>query len=77
MKNKLKVKGKVKFLDFEGGFWGIVSEDGKEYRPVAMPEQLKHDGEAVEVTVRLVDEGMSIHMWGEPVRIVAFHTIGG
>jgi hypothetical protein len=76
MKKKFKVQGKVKYLDFEGGFWGIVGDDGKEYRPVAMPEQLKHDGEAIEVTVRSVDEGMSIHMWGEPVKIVAFHTIG-
>jgi hypothetical protein len=23
--------GTVRFLDFEGGFWGIISEDGKNY----------------------------------------------
>jgi len=77
MKNKFKITGHVKYLDFEGGFWGIVGDDGKEYRPVSMPNQLKHDGEAVEVTVRPVEEGMSMHMWGEPVKVIAFHTIGG
>lgn len=72
---KIKIKGTVKHLDLEGGFWGIVAENGKEYRPVNMPEQLKHDGEAVEVTLKGVEEEMSLHMWGEPVKVVSFHTL--
>lgn len=76
MNNKIKIIGHVKYLDFEGGFWGVIGNDGKEYRPVNMPNQLKHDGEAVEITARPAEEEMSIHMWGEPVKIVAFHTIG-
>lgn len=77
MKRKsIKIKGKVKYLEFEGGFWGIVGEDGQEYRPVNMPEQLKHDGESVEVTARPAEGAMSMHMWGQPIKITAFHTLG-
>lgn len=72
---KIKIKGTVKHLDLEGGFWGIVAENGKEYRPVNMPEQLKHDGEAVVVTLKGVEEEMSLHMWGEPVKVISFHTL--
>ena len=72
----MKVKGKVKHLNMEGGFWGIVGDDGKEYRPVNMPEQLKKDGAAVEVRLRHVEEEMSLYMWGEAVEVTGFHTLG-
>ncbi|MBV6656109.1 MAG: hypothetical protein KI786_20255 [Mameliella sp.] len=72
---KIKIKGTVKYLNMEGGFWGIVSADGQEFRPVEMPEQLKHDGEAVEVTLLPVEEEMSLYMWGQPVKLITFHTL--
>ena len=59
MENKFNITGHVKYLDFEGGFWGIIGDDGKEYRPVSMPNQLKHDGEAVEVTVRPAEDPLA------------------
>ncbi|WP_421948026.1 hypothetical protein [Phaeodactylibacter xiamenensis] len=74
MKN-IRIKGTIKHVKLEGGFWGIVADDGREYRPVQMPEQLKHDGESVEVTLKPEEEEMSIHMWGQPVKVVSFHTL--
>jgi len=64
-----KIKGKAKFVDLGTGFWGIVGEDGKEYLPMPMPEQLKFEGHSVECRAVKID-AMNMFMWGETVRIV-------
>jgi len=70
----MRIKGKVVYQNLEMGFWGIVASNGKKYRPVNMPEQLKTEGAEVSLIVKEVDE-MSFIMWGTPVRIVSFHTL--
>jgi hypothetical protein len=70
---KHHIHGTVSFQHLGTGFWGIIDENGKEWRPVNMPEQLKKAGKLVTVTVKEVDE-MSIFMWGTPVEIVKFNT---
>ena len=69
-----RITGKVVYQDFSGGFWGILGDDGKEYRPVHMPNQLKKKGARISVLIKKVKEGVSIFMWGEPVKIVSFST---
>ncbi len=69
-----RISGKVVYENISGGFWGIVADNGKEYRPVEMPNQLKQKGARVSVVLKKVDEGMSIFMWGEPVEIISFTT---
>ena len=69
-----RVTGKVVYQSLSGGFWGIVGDNGKEYRPIHMPNQLKKKGARVSVVIKKANEGMSIFMWGEPVRIVSFTT---
>lgn len=71
----MKIKGKVVYLNLEGGFWGIVDQSGEQWRPVNMPEQLKAEGKEVEIKAREVEEDMSIFMWGTPVRILSFQTL--
>jgi hypothetical protein len=73
MKSK-RINGTVTYQNLATGFWGIVDENGKEWRPVNMPEQLKQKGKKVTVTIREVEEGMSIFMWGTPVEVVGFDT---
>ena len=70
----MKIKGKVVYQKLEGGFWGVVDQDAREWRPVNMPEQLKQEGKEVDLKVKEVDEEMSIFMWGAPVRILSFQT---
>jgi len=73
MKSK-SITGTVTYQNLGTGFWGIIDEKGNEWRPVHMPEQLKQEGKKVTVTIREVEEGMSIFMWGTPVEVVGFHT---
>lgn len=72
----MKIKGKVVYQNLEMGFWGIEDAKGNQWRPIKMPEQLKHDGKEVEVKARKVEEGMSMIMWGTPIEIIAFETLG-
>jgi hypothetical protein len=74
VKKKQTIEGLVAYQDISGGFWGIVGKDGRQWRPVNMPEQLKVEGKAVRLTIQEADEAFSIFMWGTPVKILTFHT---
>ncbi|MCB0522801.1 MAG: hypothetical protein R2830_11750 [Saprospiraceae bacterium] len=73
MKSKT-ITGKVTYQQLATGFWGIVDDQGGEWRPINMPEQLKTEGKKVTVKVREAEEGFSIFMWGTPVEILSFGT---
>lgn len=70
-----RINGTVSYQNFSGGFYGIVADNGTEYRPVNMPEQLKKNGARVSVVVAKSREEVSMFMWGEAVRIISFHTL--
>jgi len=56
-------KGTVVHLSFEGGFYGIAADDGKNYDPINMPQEFKVDGLRVQFTANLTNY-LSYHMWG-------------
>ena len=68
------INGKVTYIQLGTGFWAIIGNDGKEWRPVNMPEQLKVEGKEVNVKAKEIEEEMSIFMWGTPVKIIRFNT---
>ncbi|MDQ3017131.1 MAG: hypothetical protein M3R25_10505 [Bacteroidota bacterium] len=70
----MNIKGKVVYLSFEGGAYGIVDADGRKFLPLNMPNQLKKDGADVVCKVRPADAETMI-MWGEPVIIESFETL--
>lgn len=71
----MKLKATVRYLDLEGGFWGLIDQDNNKFRVINMPEQLKKDGAIVNVTIKPVNEDASIQMWGQAVKITGFHTL--
>ena len=72
----MKIEGKVVFLSFEGGAYGIIDASGRKFLPVNMPNQLKKEGANVVCKVRPADVE-TMMMWGEPVYIESFETISG
>lgn len=70
----MKIKGTVKYQQLEGGFWSIIGADNKEYAPIEFPEQLKLEGAKVSIRAAEYD-GMTLRMWGTPIRILSFHTL--
>jgi L-ascorbate metabolism protein UlaG (beta-lactamase superfamily) len=68
--------GQIKFLNIEGGFYGILADDGQKFDPLNLPAQFKKDGLRVRFAVK-VKEGMaSFHMWGKIVEIVNIEIAG-
>jgi hypothetical protein len=67
--------GIIKFLDFEGGFYGIVGDDGRRYDPENLDRSFRVDGLRVRFTVRVIQDRFSVHMWGTPVSIVSMQKL--
>ena len=72
---KKTVTGKVVYQNLGMGFWGIEDTKGNQWRPVNMPEQLKHEGKEITVEIKEMEEDMSMFMWGVAVKIVSFSTL--
>ncbi len=65
----MRITGTIVHNDIEGGFWGIVGDDGAKYRPVdGLPEAVQTDGLRVEAEVEPVTV-LSFAMWGRSVRL--------
>jgi len=64
----LQGTGTIRYVDLEGGFYGLVAEDGTKYDPTPLPESLRVDGLRVRFRATKTDE-MTTRMWGTPVEI--------
>jgi hypothetical protein len=66
--------GTVIYLGFEGGFFGIVGDDGKHYDPINMSQEFQVDGLRVHFTANYTNQG-SYHGWGYIVRLVSIQRL--
>lgn len=64
------INGTVKYIEVEGGFYGIITQDGTQLDPVNLPEEFQEDGLEVKFLMKEAEEQLSFHMWGELVDIV-------
>jgi len=69
-----RIKGKARYIEISGGFWGIITSEGHKYRAVNMPEQFKEENHQVDCLAELLDLDFDIFMWGKAVRIISFKT---
>jgi len=67
--------GTVVFNDFEGGFYGIVGDDGKNYEPTNLSEEYKKDGLKVSFKAKLHEDWASISMWGTIIEITSIEKL--
>lgn len=61
--------GTIRFIELEGGFYGLVTDDGEQLNPLNLEGRFKEDGLRVRFEGDLADDVMTIQMWGKPVRI--------
>ena len=66
--NHVVFKGEIVFLDFEGGFYGIIGNNDKHYDPINLPKEFQEEGLKVFVVAR-IRELASFHMWGVIIEI--------
>jgi hypothetical protein len=67
--------GKVTRVQIEGGFWGIIGDDGTKYDPINLPEEYKKNGLPVRFEVKNREGMASIHMWGQIVEIIKIENV--
>ena len=77
---KIQRKGTVKYVNFEGGFYGIVGDDARNYDPLNMPQEFRVDGLRVRFTAErghaiMTDNVATFHMWGYIVRLVSIQKL--
>jgi hypothetical protein len=73
--SRISGKGTVRFVTLEGGFYGIVADNGHHYDPINLDEELQEDGLRVRFKAERRDVA-SIHMWGQLIEIVEIEKIG-
>lgn len=69
---EVTIDGTVQYIDISGGFWGILDHEGKEWRPAFMPEELQQEGLKVSVDAEVVEDAVSMYMWGTEIDIIDF-----
>jgi hypothetical protein len=73
----IEFTGRVVYLSFEGGFWGIVSEDNRRYDPGWLADEFRREGLPVSVRARRLPASIGFHMWGEHIEILTIRRIDG
>lgn len=71
----IKSTGTIVFLSFEGGFYGIKGDDGKNYDPTNLPKEFQNDGMRVRFEARELTSRASVHMWGTIVELVTIQKL--
>ena len=66
----IKAEGTVKFIDIEGGFFGIIADDGSKYKPVNLPKRFQKDGLKVRFEGKFRTDLLGIYMWGKLIEII-------
>ncbi|MDD1715758.1 MAG: META domain-containing protein [Methanolinea sp.] len=76
IEEQFTVNGTVRYIDLEGGFYGIVADDGSHYLPMNLPEEFRVDNLRVTITARQMEDVNTIYMWGTVVRILSIQPCG-
>lgn len=66
----ITASGTVNYIDLEGGFYGIVADDGARYLPQNLPAEFAQDGLGVTFTAKVLEDVATIQQWGTPIEII-------
>lgn len=66
--------GTVRKVNLEGGFYGIVTDEGRDLYPVNLADEFRRDG----ARIRFSHEAAAVftmHQWGSPVTLSDVESI--
>ncbi len=69
--------GTVKYIDLEGGFYGIIGDNGEQYDPTNLSPEFQEDCLSVSFEAKVRDDIASTHMWGTVIEITKIEPLGG
>lgn len=68
-------EGRIHYVELEGGFFGIVSTDGRRFLPLDLAPRFRRDGLRVRFRARILDDVVTVQMWGTPVRLESIEAL--
>jgi heat shock protein HslJ len=68
--------GTVRFIELEGGFFGIVTPAGDNYLPLNLPAEFQVNGIQVAFTAHEEKDASTTVMWGRPIRLDSISRFG-
>jgi len=74
-KSEINGTGIIKFNSIEGGFYGIVGDNGENYDPINLGKEFQVDGLRVRFEAKKRDDLTSFHMWGTLIEIINIERI--
>jgi len=69
--------GTVTYQNLEGGFYGIIGDDGQKYEPLNLDAKYQKDGLRVAFDAIVAKDAVSTRMWGTPVNLAEVEEIPG
>ena len=60
----------VSFIDLEGGFYGIITDEGERHEPVNLHVDYQVDGLRIRYKYNTLQDVASYRMWGTPIEIL-------
>ena len=67
--DEISFAGEVRWISVEGGFFGLVTEDGRKFFPLNLPEEFKKEGLKIKVKGNIKKGIATVQMWGAPFEI--------
>lgn len=65
----------VKFMNLEGGFFGLVSKEGKHLLPTNLKKEFHQHGAVIKVSGNMLPNMITIEQWGTPFKITDIELI--
>jgi len=69
LENNQWQKVTVKYFSFEGGFFGLISNNGNKLLPMNLPKEYQIDGTLLKVQGEKAKDMMTIQQWGVPFNL--------
>lgn len=64
------IEGKVIYLAMEGGFYGIISDDGRKYLATNLPSMFQQNNLTLRGKAISQPNTLGIHQWGEYIQLL-------
>jgi hypothetical protein len=69
-------QGTVRYIKLEGGFWGIITDNGQKILPKNLPKEYRKDGLRLSFEAREIKGMMTIQQWGTLSSLSNIEVIG-
>ena len=69
------MQGTVRYMNLEGGFWGIIADNGQQILPQSLPQEFKQDGLRLSFKSSEITDMMTIQQWGTPFKLTDIELV--